>query len=186
MHKNWFIEWEVYNVEINEKYNLGVKLDFNMPENFEDAFGSYNAPSHTLFFNIKWAVNENIIPPLFTVVHEMRHALHYHIPESFSSMIRRSCNYAIIADIGIAYKLDGNKWLECKLEGTPDYLNDLYLLSPNELDANKYAFDYLQELLKDFSNLIEKLNEYYDSWKPKHNLIPIERVDDELEKIYDY
>jgi hypothetical protein len=62
-------------------------------------------PSNTLFFNIKWTVSEEIVPPLFTIVHEMRHAMQFHLPEEFSSIIQKKFAIMLLLQMNELYIL---------------------------------------------------------------------------------
>jgi hypothetical protein len=104
----------------------------------------------------------------------------------FSPVIQKSQYYPILWDLNIAYKLCDGKYMECKLDYSKDYLEELYLLSPNEMDANVFAYEYIKTLLRDNKNLIQHLDNYYEMWKPNYRFISKEDVEKTFNELYKY
>jgi hypothetical protein len=173
-------------MQINKDNELNAKISYNMPEGYGDAFGTYDDPTNTLFFNKSVCISEGLLCCLFTIAHEMRHAQQYKYPAKFSLEIQKSRNYAIIAPIKIGYKLSGDKWLECELPYDTDYLTELYLCNPNEKDANDYAYNYIMQIAKSNQEIVSELNEYIKMWQPKYKYIRKEDEMLEISKIYAY
>jgi hypothetical protein len=136
-------------LELSSEYKLNLKLDYRMTENFEEAFGNYDSILNIIYINKYKTFNEVVIIPLFTLLHEMRHAMHFINPKMFSPVIQKSQYYPILWDLNVAYKLCDGKYMECKLDYSKDYLEELCLLSPNEMDANVFAYEYIKTLLGD-------------------------------------
>jgi hypothetical protein len=173
-------------MQINKDNELNAKISYDMPEGFEDAFGTYDDPTNTLFFNESVCISEGLVCCLFTIAHEMRHAQQYKHPAKFSLEIQKSRNYAIIAPVKTGYKLLGDKWLECELPYDTNYLTELYLCSPNEKDANDYAYNYIMQTVKGNQEKVSELNEYIRMWQPEYKYIRKEDEMLEINKIYDY
>lgn len=168
--------------EINHKYDLNVVLETVMPIGYESANGITNISQNKIFINLKGNKKDNSIMPLFSLLHEIRHVIQYRYNEQFSPLLVRSLQYVIMYD-GHAYKLVDNQWLECILQEEQDYCKELYLLSPNEIDANKYAYNYLLNIIPEWK---EKLDAILNFWSPKYLYIAEEDVEFELKRIYDY
>ena len=62
--------------------------------------------------------------------------------------------YAIMYD-GHAYKLVDGNWIKCKLPESEEYCTELYLMSPNEVDANKFAYEYLLDLVPEWKDELD-------------------------------
>lgn len=99
---------------------------------------------------------------MFYLFHELRHALQYLHPERFDGLISRSRLYVIQYD-GTCYKLVDGKWKECKLEGSIEFLTELYLGQPHERDANDFAYERVKALL----GASPELQELLAFWTPK-------------------
>ena len=124
--------------------NLITKLSFIMPKGYEDAFGTYNILNDTLFLNLNNYNKERI---LFTFFHELRHCEQYQFSNKFNLKIQTSLNYVILYN-GECYKLLGNKWKKSKLKIKRIDFLEIYKNLPYELDANKYAYKKVKEILK--------------------------------------
>jgi len=107
--------------------DLAIKLSHDMPSGYETAFGTYDITINTLFLNLKMLEDAPEFEVLFYFYHELRHAEQYLHPERFELSIQESLPYVILYN-GICYKLMGNTWYECKLEGE-DFM-DAYLSLP--------------------------------------------------------
>jgi len=75
---------------------------------------------------------------MFYLVHELRHAEQYQHPERFDAMIRVSLPYVVLYD-GTCFRLRGETWQECRLDGGEERFRDAYLGFPYEVDANEFA-----------------------------------------------
>lgn len=67
---------------------------------------------------------------------------------------------------GTCYKLEGNRYLKCRLEGGEEYFNNLYLNQPHEVDANRFAYEQAQRICGD-SRELKKL---VDFWMPRQTV----------------
>lgn len=168
--------------EINHEYDLNIVLETVMPIGYESANGITDISQNKIFINLQGDKKDNSIMPLFSLLHEMRHVIQYRYNEQFSQLLVRSLQYAIMYD-GHAYKLVDNEWLECVLQEEQEYCKELYLLSPNEIDANKYAYNYLLNIIPEWKG---KLDAILNFWLPKYLYITEEDVEFELNRIYDY
>ena len=175
------IIYAIFN-NINQEYDLNVKLETVMPEGYETANGMTDVSKNKVYINLSEAKRDNTIMPLFALVHEMRHVIQYRYKEKFSPLLVRSMQYAIMYD-GHAYKLVDGNWIKCKLPESEEYCTELYLMSPNEVDANKFAYEYLLDLVPEWKDELDKV---LDFWLPKYKYIKKENVEFELERIYDY
>jgi translation initiation factor 2 beta subunit (eIF-2beta)/eIF-5 len=173
-------------MQINRDTELSARISYDMPEGFEYAFGTYDDTTNTLFFNESVCISEGLVCCLFTIAHELRHALQNKYSEKFSLEVQKSRLYAINADLKTAYKLSGNKWFECELPYDTDYLIELYLCNPNEKDANDYAYNYIIQIVKSNQKIVSELNEYMAMWQPEYKFIRREDEMRELNKIYAY
>ena len=140
---------------------ISVNVSQQMPEGYENAFGTYDVTVNTLYINLQILKNSPQYEALFYVYHELRHALQYLKPERFGEAIRRSTSYVILYN-GTCFKLTGNNWRQCWLEGAEyDFIN-AYLSMPYERDANEYAYQQTKLLCGDSA----ELDRLYDMWKP--------------------
>lgn len=121
---------------------LNIILSHEMPAGYEDAYGTFDVCQNTLFLNREYLAGDEQWKIVF--FHELRHAQQYKNGEDFSSDILESLPYVILYD-GTCYKLSGNEWRMCKLDGE-DAFRDLYMSLPYEMDANRYAYEKTVEL----------------------------------------
>lgn len=156
--------------ELCDKYS--VKLSFEMPEGYEDAFGTYDVTVNTLFLNLSLTTDKEYIRDYY-FYHELRHAYQYTHRSEFSSEIQSSLDYVILFN-GVCYKLEGNEWREYRMEGSDDFFTQAYLSLPYELDANKWAYDQCTQRYPEKQN---ELNELYRSWLPSAKMTPSELKD---------
>lgn len=153
------------------KEGLDVCLSFNMPSGYEDANGTFDITTKTVFINKTRLSDFHDYEKLFYLFHELRHAEQYLTPNKFDSVIRKSLQYVIMFD-GTCYKLIDGTYHQCKLDGEENYLVNLYLGQPYEVDANTFAYEYV----KSFYGDLEPLKKLYESWIP-HHPIPNEVYD---------
>ena len=99
---------------------------------------------------------------MFYLVHELRHAEQYQHPERFDAMIRVSLPYVVLYD-GTCFRLRGETWQECRLDGGEERFRDAYLGFPYEVDANEFA----AQRVKAFCGDSPALRQLRDCWRPK-------------------
>ena len=141
---------------------LSVQLSFEMPAGYETAFGTYDVTVNTLFFNREMLKDALEYEVLFYLYHELRHAAQYLHPEMFDAQIQESRVYVILYN-GTCYKLVGNVWQECALEGDECYYTNAYLSLPYEVDANDFAYEQVKAICSDSP----ELRELYNAWIPE-------------------
>ena len=76
---------------------------------------------------------------------------------------------------GTCFRLSGNTWQECALDGPEEYFTRAYLSLPYELDANAFAYETVKELCGESA----ELRELYALWTPKERM-----ADPELETLF--
>ena len=144
---------------------ISVKLSFDMPAGYETAYGTYDVTVNTLFLNTAILKDAPEYEVLFYLFHELRHAMQYLCPSLFSEQIRESRFYVVLYN-GVCYKLMGDEWKECALDGTEEYFTRAYMSLPYELDANTFAY----EKAKEFCGNTAELQELYSYWMPNDRL----------------
>ncbi len=142
--------------------NLDISLSFVMPVGYEDAYGTFDPNSKTVYINLRKLDKQPDYEKLFYLFHELRHASQFLQPDRFDEMIIRSQNYVIMYD-GVCYKLVDGEWKTCKLAGDEDFFTEVYLGQPYEMDANTFAYEEVCFLLGDFP----ELRALYSFWMPK-------------------
>ena len=155
---------------------LDVHLSHRLPEGYEDAFGSFDPTTKTLFMDGAFMADAAEHEALFYLFHELRHAMQYQRPELFGEDIRRGSRYVIGQD-GTCCRLDGDRWSKCKLEGDGERFTLACQSQPGEMDANRFARDKTAELLPERADLAEALAEM---WLPEDE--PMSSA--ELEELY--
>ena len=109
------------------EHALPLHLSAVMPVGYQNANGTFDVSSKTVFIN---AVRLNDTPnheKAFFLFHELRHASQYLCPSLFSDTIRRSLQYIIQYD-GTCYKQVNGSYRKCKLDGSEEYFTNLYLV----------------------------------------------------------
>lgn len=139
---------------------LDVNLSYDMPEGYEEAYGTFDVCCNTLFLNKKRLAKDPPYRTAFFLFHELRHAWQYKRTDQFPDEIRESIPYVILYN-GICYRLQGNVGKMCKLSGDEAYFTGLYLSLPYELDANCYAYEKAVELYPDNKTEVEKLYRFF-------------------------
>ena len=167
-------EYKKYFEAYCREHDLELRLSFEMPIGYETANGTFDVSSRTVFINAEKLNKEPEYSKLFYLFHELRHASQYLEPEQFNETIRRSIQYIIMFD-GTCYKLEGNRYLKCKLGSDEGYFTNLYLGQPHEMDANIFAYEQTRKLCGDST----ELKELFDFWMPRH-VMP----DDEYDRIF--
>lgn len=137
-----------------ESEGLDWQLSADMPRGFEDAFGTCDPTTRTVYLNADALGGMPECERLFHLYHELRHAAQYAHPERFGEIIARSLSYAVGYD-GVCYRLYGDDWRECTLEGSREYFTAMYLGQPGERDANEYALSRVREISGEVKELDE-------------------------------
>lgn len=150
---------------------LDLHLSFDMPVGYENANGTFNVTTKTIYINEAELRSSPDYEKLFFLFHELRHASQYLAPDKFDDSIRKSLQYIIMFD-GTCYKLTDGDYHSCKLDGDEDYFVNLYLGQPYEVDANTFAYEQTQNIL---GSSVE-LKELYEYWIPQQ-AIPNEVYD---------
>lgn len=150
---------------------LDLHLSFDMPSGYENANGTFDVTTKTVFINAKNLHKSPDYEKLFFLFHELRHAAQYLVPSKFDESICKSLQYAIMYD-GICYKLIDGVYHECKIDGAEDLLINLYLGQPYEVDANSFAYEQTKSIYGDS----ESLKKLYGFWIPRQP-IPSEVFD---------
>ncbi len=161
--------------EFCRKYGISPQISYEMPVGYEDANGTYDVTLNTLFLNKAILRTMPEYERLFYLFHELRHAQQYLRPEKFDLQIQRSRFYVVLYN-GQCYKLVGDAWKECRLQGSEDFFSRAYLSLPYELDANAFTLETVKTICGDTPELCE----LYNMWRPE---TPIQYS--ELEKIFD-
>ena len=160
---------------------LSVKLSYDMPAGYENAFGTYDVTVNTLFLNIELLKNAPEYEVLFYLFHELRHAKQYLCPSLFDAQIQESRFYVVLYN-GVCYKLVENKWKECSLKGSEEYFTRAYLSLPYELDANAFAYKKVKEICGNTAELQELYTFYLPQDKfdyDEHKQL-FQRIDNKL------
>lgn len=144
---------------------LNITLSTDMPEGYESAYGTFDIVKNTLFINHDLLNAAPDFEVLFYLFHELRHAVQYTRPHSFSKAIQQSLAYVLCYD-GTCFQLVNGAWLECKLEGPEQFLVNAYLGQPYELDANRFAYEAVQKQC----GASAELDKLYSLWLPKETL----------------
>ncbi len=147
---------------------LDVRLSHKLPAGYEDAFGTFDPVTGTLFMDGAFLADAADYEALYYLFHELRHAVQYQRPELVDEDVRRSARYAIGYD-GTCSRLDGDRWSKCKLEGDQAYFTLAYQSQPNELDANRFALERVSALLPERADMAEGLSEL---WLPDEPMDP--------------
>ena len=154
-------DYERYFKQYCNDNTLDLFLSFNMPAGYETANGTFDVGSRTVCINADYLKEAPDYEKAFYLFHELRHASQYLCPELFSSAVNRSIQYVIMYD-GTCYKIVNGTYYECRLEGGEDFLTNIYLGQPHEVDANKYAYEQVKKTCGD-SDGLRKL---YEFWMP--------------------
>jgi len=148
--------------EFCDDNHLSVQLSYEMPAGYETAFGTYDVTINTLFLNLGILQDAPEYEVLFYLYHELRHAVQYLHPDMFDEQIQDSRVYAVLYN-GTCYKLAGNDWQECALEGVESYFTNAYLSLPYEVDANTFSYEQVKAICGD----LPELRELYNAWIPE-------------------
>ena len=149
-----------------KEQQIDLALSFNMPAGYETANGTFDAESKTVFVNAEQLKEAPDYEKAFYLFHELRHASQYLCPDRFSREIARSIQYVILYD-GTCFRMINGKYRECRLEGSEEYLANLYLGQPHEIDANTYAYEQAGKICGES----EGLRKLYEFWIPRQPVL---------------
>ena len=151
--------------EFCRENGIAVTMSREMPAGYENAYGTYDVTVNTLFLNpaMLWDAPEHEV--LYYLYHELRHAVQYICPGRFGAELRESIAYVVLYN-GACFRLSGNTWQECALDGPEEYFTRAYLSLPYELDANAFAYEKVKELCGESA----ELRELYALWTPKERM----------------
>lgn len=158
----------------NEYFGMETELFFDMPEGFEAANGLTDPDTGNISVNEALFGGHDAFLPLFIFLHELRHGIQQARTELFSKEIAMNCAHIIQFD-GTGYSIRGKDVITVKMEGTREFYTELYLGSPVEMDANRFAYEMLRPVCDD-----EALEEHYRIWTPSYTIIPKERMLEEF------
>lgn len=144
----------------NRCFGMQYTLSFAMPEGYALAFGLTQDEAQTVYVNRSCDLTD--IEASFYFLHELRHAIQYRNPALFSPMVTKSLEYTFQYDGKVFYKANG-EWKCHQLQGAPDYLSELYLASPCEVDANAFACKHAERLFPAAS-----LEDLRRLWMPRY------------------
>ena len=155
-------EWSTLVESICAERGLSVVLSWDMPQGYETANGTFDPVAKTLFLNPAVLQSAPEYEAMFYLIHELRHAEQYQHPERFDAMIRVSLPYVVLYD-GTCFRLRGETWQECRLDGGEERFRDAYLGFPYEVDANEFA----AQRVKAFCGDSPALRQLRDCWRPR-------------------
>ena len=158
-------QYKKYFDEYCEGNKLSLSLSYTMPCGYETAFGTFDSNSLAVFINKNLLKDKEEFEQAFYLFHELRHALQYTNPQLFSNVINESLSYIIMYD-GTYYKKVGDKYYKYKINGDEEFLKNLYVNQPYEVDANEYVYKKVCEVMG-FSKELEHL---YHRWIPKRKI----------------
>ena len=159
-------DYQTYFTQYCREHALPLHLSAVMPVGYQNANGTFDVSSKTVFIN---AVRLNDAPnheKAFFLFHELRHASQYLCPSLFSDTIRQSLQYIIQYD-GTCYKQISGSYRKCKLDGSEEYFTNLYLGQPHDVDANVFAYEQTRNLYGDSA----ELKALFDFWMPRQPVL---------------
>lgn len=161
-------DYQTYFTQYCREHALPLHLSFAMPAGYENANGTFDVSSKTVFINASHLNDAPDYEKAFYFFHELRHASQYLCPDQFSGSIQRSLQYIIQYD-GTCYKWVNGSYRKYKLDGSEEYFTNLYLGQPHEIDANVFAYEQTRKLYGDSAELKALL----DFWMPRQ-AVPVE------------
>ena len=154
----------------NGYFGMDVELSFTLPEGFEAANGLMDPETGDIMVNESLFDDPREFLPLFIFLHELRHGIQKAKTELFSEEIAVNCEHIIQFD-GTGYRVEGKTVTTVQMEGPREFFTELYLGSPAEIDANRFAYETLRQFGDD-----EALEEHYRIWSPSYKVIPEENM----------
>lgn len=151
--------------EFCRENGIAVTMSREMPAGYENASGTYDVTVNTLFLNPAMLRDAPEYEMPYYLYHELRHAVQYLCPGRFGAEFRESIAYVVLYN-GACFRLAGNTWQECALDGPEEYFTRAYLNLPCELDANAFAYETVKKLCGDSA----ELRELYAFWTPEERM----------------
>lgn len=158
-----------------KEYDIDIRVLKDMPQGYENGFGTFDPEKNTLFFN-ESLLKQKPWLGTFVIFHELRHALQYLRKGLVGDDVTKYLDYVVLYN-GDCFKRNGDGYLQTKICGDAEFLKNVYLSFPYELDANEFALDKCKSILNkaDF----EKLSDFYE-----RNLRPTKTISkEEIEEI---
>ena len=159
-------DYQAHFTQYCREHMLPLHLSFAMPAGYENANGTFDVSSKTVFINASHLNDALDYEKAFYFFHELRHASQYLCPSLFSNVIRRSLQYIIQYD-GTCYKWVNGSYRKYKLDGSEEYFTNLYLGQPHEVDANRFAYEQTRKLYGDSA----ELKALFDFWMPRQPVL---------------
>ena len=148
-------EWSTLVESICAERGLSVVLSCDMPQGYETANGTFDPVAKTLFLNPAVLQSAPEYEAMFYLVHELRHAEHVEVSTTG--------NRRLHIQSSLCFRLRGETWQECRLDGGEERFRDAYLGFPYEVDANEFA----AQRVKAFCGDSPALRQLRDCWRPK-------------------
>lgn len=161
----------------NGFFGMSVGLSFSMPQGFESALGLTDPGSGDIMVNGDLFGDSRQFLPLFIFLHELRHGIQKNKAELFPEETALNSSHVIQFD-GTCYRIDGETVTTVRLDGAQEYFTELYLGSPAETDANRFAYDMLRRVCDD-----EALEEHFRLWSPTYKIISEDDMPGEFLKV---
>lgn len=157
-----------------DKFKLDIKVEYNMPNGYENAFGTFDIEKNTLYLNAEKLKDAPLYKVLFFFFHELHHACEYKYGNS------KYLNYVVLYD-GTCFKLKNRKWVSGKLDLKGVDFLEVYKSFPYEIEANKFAFNETKLFLNSTSDK-EELEKLFKKMLPNDKL-SLGKIDEILDKI---
>ncbi|QQY79682.1 hypothetical protein EDD65_11264 [Keratinibaculum paraultunense] len=145
----WMFEILVEEYELNDYLKA---LLFIPKKGFETAFANYDKEEKVIFLNPNY-IETNSLFIIWNLFHEIRHAIQYKnqdlISQGYIPMddFYRSFRYYFTYD-GTAYLFNNDEEFQYKIKQDEDFCIELYLRNPMEMDANKFAYKEMENIIR--------------------------------------
>lgn len=145
----WMFEILVEEYELNDYLKA---LLFIPKKGFETAFANYDKEKKVIFLNPKY-IEANSLFIIWNLFHEIRHAIQYKnqdlIFQGYIPMddFYRSLRYYFTYD-GTIYRFNNDEEFQYKIKQDEDFCLELYLRNPMEMDANKFAYKEMENIIR--------------------------------------
>lgn len=145
----WMFENLVEKYELNDYIKA---LLFIPKEGFETAFANCDKEEKVIFLNPEY-IGANSLFIIWNLFHEIRHAIQYKnqdlIFQGYIPMddFYRSFRYYFTYD-GTLYRFNNDEEFQYKIKQDEDFCIELYLRNPMEMDANKFAYKEMENIIR--------------------------------------
>lgn len=145
----WMFEILVEEYELNDYLKA---LLFIPKKGFETAFANYDKEEKVIFLNPEY-IGVNSLFIIWNLFHEIRHAIQYKnqdlISQGYIPMddFYRSFRYYFTYD-GTTYLFNNDEEFQYKIKQDEDFCIELYLRNPMEMDANKFAYKEMENIIR--------------------------------------